>query len=145
MAVLAVANVAKVLPRLEKCIVRNAAKIFQWQMDLSMMGLDFVFVYLDNVISVAAPWASICGMCGSFPSCYRRLALSPTGRSVCLSCERWNFWAIVSGAGVSPLAAINDHPRPTTVKELQGSTFTARLIPLPPASFADQLKSGPKS
>jgi hypothetical protein len=61
----------------------------------------------------------------------------------------------VSAASVSPIAsrvaAINDHPRPTTVKELQGFlgviSFYHRLIPaaghiLKP--LTDQLKGGPK-
>jgi hypothetical protein len=61
----------------------------------------------------------------------------------------------VSAAGVSPIAsrvtAINDHPRPTTVKELQGFlgviNFYRRFIPaaahiLKP--LTDQLKGGLK-
>ncbi len=61
----------------------------------------------------------------------------------------------VSAAGVSPIAsrvaAINNHPRPTTVKELQGFlgviNFYRRFIPaaahiLKP--LTDQLKGGPK-
>jgi hypothetical protein len=82
-------------------------------------------------------------MCGSFSRGYR---LCHQQGEVCV----WRTRGGISGAGVSPiagvspLAAINDHPRPTTVKELQGSTFTAVLPPLPSASFADQLKSRPK-
>ncbi len=62
----------------------------------------------------------------------------------------------VSAAGVSPIAsrvtAINDHPRPTTMKELQGFlsviNFYRRFIPaaahiLKP--LTDQLKGGAKA
>jgi hypothetical protein len=125
-------------------------------MDRILAGLDFVFVYLDDVIIGSRSMSE-------HLQHVRTLFQWLQAAGVVINREKCMFGVPevdflghhVSAAGESPIAsrvaAINDHPRPTTVKELQGFlgviNFYRRFIPaathiLKP--LMDQLKGGPK-
>jgi hypothetical protein len=136
--------------------LRNAGNTFQRLMDRILAGLDFVFVYLDDVIIGSR---SMSEHLQHVRILFQRLQAA----GLVINCEKCVFGVPevdflghhISAAGVSPIAsrvtAINDHPRPTTVKELQGFlgviNFYRRFIPaaahiLKP--LTDQLKGRPK-
>jgi transposase InsO family protein len=136
--------------------LRNAGNTFQRLMDRILAGLDFVFVYLDDVIIGSR---SMSEHLQHVRILFQRLQAAGLviNREKCVfGVPEVDFLGHhVSAAGVSPIAsrvtAINDHPRPTTVKELQGFlgviNFYRRFIPaaahiLKP--LTDQLKGGPK-
>ncbi len=83
--------------------LRNAGNTFQWQMDRLLSGLDFVFVYLDDIIIGSRSAAEHArGTCGPFSSGSKRQDWSSTRRSVSLEWRRWNFWATRSPPPESP-------------------------------------------
>jgi hypothetical protein len=57
----------------------NTRNTFLWQMDRLLAGLDFVFVYLDDIIIGSR---SACGTCQPCFSCYRQQGWSSIRRSV---------------------------------------------------------------
>jgi hypothetical protein len=64
--------------------LRNAGNTFQRQMDRLLAGLDFVFVYLDDIIIGSRSAASMGGTCGPCFSGYRQQGWSSTRRNVFL-------------------------------------------------------------
>jgi hypothetical protein len=125
-------------------------------MDRILAGLDFVFVYLDDVIIGSR---SMSKHLQHVQTLFQRLQAAGLViiREKCMfGVPEVDFSGHhVSAADVSPISSrvtvINDHPRPTTVKELQGFlgviNFYRRFIPaadhiLKP--LTDQLKGGPK-
>jgi hypothetical protein len=136
--------------------LRNAGNTFQRLMDHILAGLDFVFVYLDDVIIGRRSMSEHLQHVRILFQRLQAAGLVINHEKCVFGVPEVDFLGHhVSAAGVSPIAsrvtAINDHPRPTTVKELQGFlgviNFYRRLIPaaahiLKP--LTDQLKGGPK-
>lgn len=136
--------------------LRNAGNTFQRRMDRLLVGLDFIFVYLDDVIIGSR----------SLAEHYQHLRLlfqRLQAAGLVINREKCVFGASeveflghhVSAAGTTPIAsrvaAIQDHPQPTTVKELQGFlgviNFYRRFVPaaariLKP--LTDQLQGSPR-
>ncbi len=136
--------------------LRNAGNTFQRLMDHILAGLDLVFVYLDNVIIGSR---SMSKHLQHLWTLFQRLQAA----GLVINLEKCVFGLTevdflghhVSAAGVSPIAsrvaAINDYPHPTTVKELQGFLGVINFYRwfIPAAShflkpLTDQLKGGPK-
>jgi len=136
--------------------LRNAGNTFQRQMDRILAGLDFVFVYLDDIIVASHSTEE---HQQHLHIVFQRLQAA----GLVINREKCVFGASeieflghhVTCRGVSPIAsrveAINAHPQPTTVKELQGFlgvvNFYRRFIPaaariLKP--LTDKLKGSPK-
>jgi hypothetical protein len=136
--------------------MRNAGNTFQRQMDRLLAGLDFVFVYLDDII-IGSRSAAEHGR--HLRALFQRLQTA----GLVINQEKCVFGVAeveflghhVTAAGVSPIASrvatIQQHPAPTTVKELQGFlgaiNFYRRFIPaaariLKP--LTNPLKGGPK-
>jgi cleavage and polyadenylation specificity factor subunit 1 len=133
--------------------LRNAGNTFQQQMDRIMAGLDFVFVYLDDVIIGSH---SVEEHVQHLRILFQRLQASVLviNREKCvLEVEVLGHHVNVTGVApiASRVAAILEHPQPTTVKELQGFlgviNFYRCYVPtaariLKP--LTDQLKGNPK-
>ncbi len=104
--------------------LRNTGNTFQRRMDRILSGLDFVFAYLDDVI-IASRSAE--EHLGHLRILFQRFnAANLVNREKCV----FGMAAVeflghhVSAAGTSPITsnieAIQRHPQPTTVKEIQG-------------------------
>jgi hypothetical protein len=116
----------------------NAGNTFQRRMDRILSGLNFVFAYLDDVIVASQ---SISDHLQHLRLLFQRLLAA----GLVINREKCVFGVAavdflghhVSAAGTSPIAsdvaAIQRHPQPTTVKELQGFlgviNFYRRFIP----------------
>jgi putative transposase len=125
-------------------------------MDRILAGLNFVFVYLDDVIIGRRSMSEHLQHVRTLFQRLQAAGLVITREKCVFGVMEVDFLGYhVSSAGVSPIASreavINDHPPPTTVKELQGFlgviNFYRRFIPaaahiLKP--LTDQLKGGPK-
>jgi hypothetical protein len=123
--------------------LRNAGNTFQRRMDRIMAGLDFVFVYLDDIIIGSH---SVEEHMQHLRTLFQRLRAAGLviNREICVfSVEEVEFQGHhVNATGVAPIAsrvaAILEHPQPTTVKELQGFfgviNFCRGSCPPPPAS-----------
>jgi hypothetical protein len=118
--------------------LRNAGNTFQRQMDRIMAGHDFVFVYLDYVIIGSC---SVEEHVQHLQILFQRLQVAGLvinrEKSV-FGVEEVKFLGHhVNATGVAPIAsrvaAILEHPQPTTVKELQGFlgviNFYRRFVP----------------
>ena len=79
--------------------LRNAGNTFQRQMDRLLSGLDFVFVYLDDIIIGSRSAAE---HVRHLRALFQRQDWSSTRRSVSLEWRRWNFWATTSPPPESP-------------------------------------------
>jgi hypothetical protein len=136
--------------------LRNAGNTFQRRMDRIMAGLDFVFVYLDDIIIGSR---SVEEHVLHLRTLFQRLqaaGLVINGEKCVFGIEEVEFLGHhVNATGVAPIAsriaAILEHPQPTTVKELQGFlgviNFYRRFLPaaariLKP--LTDQLNGNPK-
>jgi hypothetical protein len=105
--------------------LRNAGNTFQRRMDRILAGLDFVFYYLEDVIIGSRSMAE---HLQHLRMLFQRLQAAGLviNREKCVfGVQQVEFLGHhVSAAGVLPIAsriaAINEHPRPNTVKELQG-------------------------
>jgi transposase InsO family protein len=118
--------------------LRNAGNTFQRRMDRILSGLDFVFAYLDDIIVASQ---SVSDHLQHLRVLFQRLQAA----GLEINREKCVFGAAavdflghhVSAAGTSPIAsnvaAIQRHPQPTTVKELQGFlgviNFYRRFVP----------------
>ena len=114
--------------------LRNAGNTFQRQMDRLLSGLDFVFVYLDDIIIGSRSAAE---HMRHLRTLFQRLQAA----GLVINQEKCVFGVAeveflghhVTAAGVSPIAsrvsAIQQHPAPTTVKELQGFLGGHQFLP----------------
>jgi hypothetical protein len=105
--------------------LRNAGNTFQRQMDRLLAGLDFVFVYLDDIIIGSR---SATEHSWHLRALFQRLQTA----GLVINQEKCVFGVTevdflghhVTAAGVSPIASrvatIQQHPETATVKELQG-------------------------
>ncbi len=107
--------------------LRNAGNTFQRQMDRLLAGLDFVFVYLDDIIIRSRSTAEHVGHLRALFQRLQAAGLVINQEKCVLGVAEVEFLGHhVTAAGVSPIASrvaacIQQHPAPTTVKELQGS------------------------
>ena len=136
--------------------LRNAGNTFQRRMDRILAGLDFIFVYLDDVIIGSNSRAEHLQHLRILFQCLEAAGLVINREKCVFAVKEVEFLGHhVSAAGTLPIAsrvaAINDHPEPTTVKELQGFlgvvNFYRRFVPaaariLKP--LTDQLQGSPK-
>jgi hypothetical protein len=118
--------------------LRNAGNTFQRRMDRILGGLDFVFAYLDDVIVASR---SDTEHLHHLHLLFQRLQAA----GLVINREKCVFGVAaveflghhVLAAGTAPItsnvAAIQRHPQPTTVKELQGFlgviNFYRRFVP----------------
>jgi hypothetical protein len=118
--------------------LRNAGNTFQRRIDRILSGLDFVFAYLDDVIVASRSEAE---HLHHLHLLFQRLQ----DAGLVINREKCVFGVAaveflghhVSAAGTAPIAsnvaAIQRHPQPTTVKELQGFlgvvNFYRRFVP----------------
>jgi cleavage and polyadenylation specificity factor subunit 1 len=103
---------------------RNAAQTFQRLMDVVCQDLDFVFVYIDDILVASESKAQ---HLGHLRTLFERLSthgLIINAAKCRFGCTELEFLGHhVSTAGAAPLAdrvdAIRDFPKPVTVKQLQ--------------------------
>ncbi len=105
--------------------LRNAGNTFQRYMDRVLSGLDFIFIYLDGIIIASRSEEE---HLQHLRILFQRLS----DASLVINSKKCVFGVAaveflghhVTAAGTSPTAAhleaIQRHPRPTTVKKLQG-------------------------
>jgi hypothetical protein len=113
--------------------LRNAGNTFQRYMDRVLSGLDFIFVYLDDVIIASRSEEQ---HLQHLRILFQRLS----NASLVINSEKCVFGVAaveflshhVTAAGTSPTAAhleaIQRYPRPNTVKELQGFLGTVKFL-----------------
>jgi hypothetical protein len=130
--------------------LRNAGNTYQRQIDRLLAGLDFVFVYLDDIIIGSRSAAEHGRHLRALFQWLQTARLVINQEKCVFGVAEVEFLGHhITAAGVSPIAsrvaAIQQHPAPTTVKELQGFlgviNFYRRFIP---AAARIQLKGGPK-
>ncbi len=105
--------------------LRNAGNTFQRLMDRILAGLNFVFVYLDDVIIGSGSMSEHLQHVRILFQRLQAVGLVINREKCVFGVPEVDFLGHhVSAAGVLPIAsrvtAINDHPRPTTVKEFLG-------------------------
>ncbi|WP_353213430.1 reverse transcriptase domain-containing protein, partial [Rhodovarius sp.] len=135
--------------------LKNAGMTFQRLMDRVLQGLDFVFVYLDDILIASKDMAS--------HAVHLREVLSRLQEhGLVLNVDKCSFGQPtveflghqVSGQGFRPLAtnisALSSFPRPTTVRDLQGFLGLVNFYrPFFPAAakilrpLTEALKGGP--
>jgi hypothetical protein len=112
--------------------MRNAGNTFQWLMDRVMAGADAAFAYLDDVLIGSATLEQHLLVVADV---FRRLAaagLVVNAKKCLFKVPSIKFLGHrVTAGGIAPLphciATLQQHPRPGTVKELQGFLGTVNF------------------
>jgi len=125
--------------------LKNAGMSFQRLMDQVLQGLDFVVVYIDDILVASTTMEQHIEHLESVFTKLEEFGLVLNLEKCCFAKSTVDFLGHrLSAAGCSPLpskvSAILDHPRPTTVKELQQflglANFYRKFIPAAAAVLA---------
>jgi len=118
--------------------MRNAGNTFQRLIDRVIAGLEAVFAYLDDLLIASPTWQQHLQDLDAVFDCLREAGLVVNGEKCVFGIAELDFLGHhLSAAGLAPLShrveALQRHPRPGTVKELQGFlgavNFCRRFIP----------------
>jgi hypothetical protein len=73
--------------------LKNAAQSFQRLMDTVLQGIDFVFIYLDDVLVASANEEDHLAHLEAGFVYFRRMASFSTETNACSEFQRYNSWA----------------------------------------------------
>jgi len=104
--------------------LRNAGQTFQRLMDEVLVGLPYVFVYLDDMLVASRSHAEHVQHLTAVLQRLEKHGLVLNGKKCVLGANRVEYLGhVVTASGISPLpdhvAAIRSFPRPTSTRELQ--------------------------